>query len=52
MRIIIRPCLLGFQIYTQAAPNGFIRPAGLFSHFTEVMVQLIWTEGDFTLELR
>lgn len=51
-KVIISPCLLGFQVYTQASPNGFIRPAGLYSSFGDLIKDLIFTEGNFTVEVK
>jgi hypothetical protein len=53
LTIIIRPCLLGFDVSTHRGEgNGFIRHQGIFSHFGEIVDKLIHTEEDFKVVLR
>lgn len=50
MRVIITPCLLGFDV--RARGRGFNHHWGIFESFGAVAWRLIMTPEPFTVELR
>lgn len=49
MYIVIRPCMLGFDVTVQVG-NGFRRPMGIYS--ASELISMLWhTEEPFTVDV-
>ena len=56
LHIIITPCLLGFDVKTYVTAGnlpgrGFIHDAGLYESFGKLILDLLFTEDNYVIEL-